>query len=339
MKKNKILLVAAMVVLLFVIALSGCAQQNVEKTPCDHIFLRQDCNSPRKCLHCNETEGEPVGHSWIPASCQEAKHCFYCKITEGEKTDHDWRDATCRKAKHCYKCDLVEGEPLEHVWTEATCTTKKTCTLCKKTEGEVNPHNYVMNSCADCGETLASNYKELVRYLNSNYSTLETPLGTVTGITFSIDDHDPPLYCTCDYVLNIETSLYVKDVKHSLDAILGSDYYAYEDRVQTLMAMIEYAHEVSRIAMEAFPDKKMKGSFYDWGYKYPTIKEGFWSISYLSFSNYDKTENVPSHWRMNEYAGDSLSDYFSVTNQLKQDVASRMPYDITFKIIPGRKNQ
>lgn len=330
----KLLKVTALAAL--VLALTGCAVL-LEET-CQHQWTNADCVTAKTCTLCGEVDGEALDHRWINATCTQAKYCMRCFITEGEPKPHDWRDATCKKAKYCFKCGLTEGQPLEHQWTEATCTSKKTCTLCKKTEGTVKDHNYVKNECTACGAKLATTYKELERYLNSKYSKLVTPLGTVTGITFEITDNYPPLYSPCDYELHIETSLYVKDIKYSLVSIIASDYFAYEDRVQTLMAMIEFEHTISQIAMDAFPDKKMKGCFFDWGYEYPNIQMGYWNIQYLTFCNYDGPINgsnysatTLSHWRINEYGGDGISDYFGVRNALKDDVAKRLPYDITFK--------
>ena len=302
MKKLYFFLLWIFVPMILTFVFTGCSKE----TACVHDWKDIDCNTPKTCSLCGATDGEVIGHSWISASCSQPKYCYRCRLTEGEPTEHDWREATCRKAKYCFDCKITEGEPLEHIWTEATCTTKKTCTLCKKTEGNVNAHNYVKNTCSVCGDVLASTYSELQYYLNDNYGEIVTPLGTVSGVTFEIIDHDPPLYSPCDYELRILTSLYVKDKNHSIASLLASDYYSYEDRVNTLIAVIEYAHEVSQIASDAFPDKKMKGCFFDSGYKYPNIKEGYWNTQYLTFLNYDGpgmgsySATTLSHWRINE---------------------------------------
>ena len=315
-------------------ALAGCSSM------CRHNWTEADCLNAKTCSLCGTIDGEALDHNWIDATCKKEKHCLRCGITEGEPLSHNWREATCQKAKHCSLCGVTEGVPLEHNWTEATCVSKKACTLCNKTEGALQDHNYVKNECTVCGEKLATTYAELERYLNRNYSKLVTPLGTVSGITFEITDNYPPLYAPCDYEIHIETDLYVTDLKHTLVALIAADYFPYEDRVQTLIAIIEYEHEISRICMEAFPDKKMKGCFFDWGYEYPHIQVGYWNVQYLSFCNYDGPINVSnysattlSHWRINEYGGDGISDHFGVPNALKNDVAGRLPYDITFR--PG----
>ena len=322
------------IAILALVVLAGCSLPDKH---CEHKWINIDCNTPKTCSLCKATEGDPIGHSWISATCKKPKYCFRCQITEGETLDHDWREATCRKAKYCFNCRITEGNPLEHIWTEATCKTKRTCTLCKKTEGDTIPHNYVKNVCTVCGEKLASTYNDLVRYLNDNYDKLETPLGTITDITFEIQDNNPPIHSPCDYELRIVTSLYIKDKKHSVASLLSSDYYPYEDRVKTLTAVIEYAHEVSELAINAFPDKKMKGCFFDSGYDYPNFKVGYWNVQYLTFLNYDGpgmgsySSTTLSHWRINEILGDGISDHFGVPNALKEDVKSRLSYDITFK--------
>ena len=52
---------------------------------------------------------------------------------------------------------------------------------------------------------------------------------------------------------------------------------------------------------------------------------------FVNVANYAST--TLSHWRINEYGGDGISDHFGVPNALKDDAAGRLPYDITFK--PG----
>lgn len=104
---------------------------------CKHeIWNDANCELPKTCAECGETEGEPLGHSWVDATCTAPKTCSVCQKTEGEALGHNWADATCEAPKTCQRCSLTEGEALGHTWEDATTETPKTCTVCAKTEGE-----------------------------------------------------------------------------------------------------------------------------------------------------------------------------------------------------------
>jgi hypothetical protein len=126
MKKNLTLIVLVLVVAL---ALSACG--------CKHeTWNEANCENPKTCADCGETEGAPLGHSWLAATCETAKTCEVCDKTEGEVPGHTWVEADCENAKTCSTCGKVEGEALGHAWLDATTETPKTCETCGLTEGE-----------------------------------------------------------------------------------------------------------------------------------------------------------------------------------------------------------
>lgn len=303
-----------------------------------HKAADADCISPSVCEVCGVTVKEALGHDWQEATCTEPKTCNRCSETEGDPLGHSWTEATCTEPKACARCEATEGEALGHAWIEATCTAKKQCPTCGVKTGSPLGHEYEKNLCIRCEDKLISNYDELVDYLNKNYHTLSTPLGDVAGISYSVWDHDPPLYYAYDYELKIETSLFVDEIKYSLGSIITADYYPYEDRLATFVALVEFEHEVAQIAMDAFPDKKVLGCFYQWGYEYAAVQVGFHDKSYLPFCNYDgpmmgfdySTTKI-SNWRINEYGGDQFIDpYKDEHYKLLRDVKKETGYDITF---------
>lgn len=75
-------------------------------------------------------------HEWAAADCDTPKTCNLCAETEGEALGHTWADATCTVPKTCSACQETEGEALGHTWTDATTEAPKTCTVCAATEGE-----------------------------------------------------------------------------------------------------------------------------------------------------------------------------------------------------------
>ncbi len=126
MKKNLTLVV---LILVCALALSACG--------CKHeTWLDANCETPKTCAECGETEGAALGHVWLAATCENPKTCETCGKTEGEALGHSWMDADCETAKTCASCKLTEGEALGHVWLDATTDAPKTCETCGKTEGE-----------------------------------------------------------------------------------------------------------------------------------------------------------------------------------------------------------
>lgn len=92
-----------------------------------------------------------ISHEWQDATCSGPKKCVKCEETEGEALPHTWVEATCSKAKHCEVCQTEEGEALPHTWIEATYQTAKTCEVCNTVEGEpLTPDFVTHNMKADC---------------------------------------------------------------------------------------------------------------------------------------------------------------------------------------------
>lgn len=125
--KKRLTLIA--LVLVCALALSACG--------CKHeTWTDANCETPKTCADCGETEGAPLGHSWTAATCETPKTCETCGKTEGEALGHAWVDADCENPKTCSNCKLTEGEALGHAWVDATTEAPKTCETCGLTEGE-----------------------------------------------------------------------------------------------------------------------------------------------------------------------------------------------------------
>ncbi len=125
--KKKLLLLALALCLVLTLAACGCKHET---------WVDADCDTPKTCAECGETEGEALGHTWTDAACDTPKTCSRCGETEGEALGHNWNEATCKTAKFCSRCSLVEGEALGHDWLDATTDAPKTCATCGETEGE-----------------------------------------------------------------------------------------------------------------------------------------------------------------------------------------------------------
>lgn len=118
--------VPLLIVLCFLLASCGCK----------HEWQAADCETPKTCSLCEETEGEALGHTWQDATCETPKTCSVCQKTEGDALGHTWTEATCQVLKTCSVCQKTEGELADHKWEDATTEAPKTCTVCQKTEGE-----------------------------------------------------------------------------------------------------------------------------------------------------------------------------------------------------------
>lgn len=121
MKKKTIALLLTLAVLC---SLTACGHE--------HTWVEADCEHPRTCPECGETEGEPLGHDWTEADCTHPKTCTRCGKTDGEALGHlpgDWRKdhidvvhASRREKLSCTRCgekidvrtvpmeSLVEGD-------------------------------------------------------------------------------------------------------------------------------------------------------------------------------------------------------------------------------------
>ena len=126
MKKKLALMILALVCAL---AMTACGCKHETWNPAD-------CETPKTCAECGETEGAPLGHSWAAATCETPKTCEICGKVDGEALGHAWADADCENPKTCGTCKLTEGEALGHSWQEATTEAPKTCATCAATEGE-----------------------------------------------------------------------------------------------------------------------------------------------------------------------------------------------------------
>lgn len=123
---------------------------------CEHEFeviknVGATCTTEGKivqqCTKCNKETEEILPafeHEWQDADCENPKTCQLCEETDGEKGGHKWAEATCEAPKTCSSCGLTEGEALSadrtHSWKAATCTEPKTCTICSVAEGTTIEH-------------------------------------------------------------------------------------------------------------------------------------------------------------------------------------------------------
>ena len=169
-KKMKKLICVCVLCALCLMVLAGCQ--------CEHEFADANCETPKTCTKCGETEGEALGHTWTDADCTTPKTCSVCKATEGEALGHTWVDADCVTAKTCSVCKATEGEALGHTWVDATCAAPQTCSVCAVTEGETLEHTWVdatteaPKTCSVCAATEGERIITDERFTTANCAAL-----------------------------------------------------------------------------------------------------------------------------------------------------------------------
>jgi hypothetical protein len=57
-----------------------------------HSWIDADCDTPKTCTTCGETEGKALGHAWVDATTEAPKTCSRCALTEGDKLPGDTPD-------------------------------------------------------------------------------------------------------------------------------------------------------------------------------------------------------------------------------------------------------
>ncbi len=275
-----------------------------------HAWEDAKCYVPKRCKLCDLTEGGLAEHKYKEATCEEPKTCTGCYRTEGEKADHTWLEAECNLPKRCLYCRAIEGDTLGHAWVEANCQAPQTCSRCQITKGGKGDHVYNKNICDICNEKVIQNYNDLRKYLNKHFHTMETKIGNVSDITYEIVDKNTSIFSSVDFTIRIDTRLYCDEKGASLELMLGSSLFSYSDRVQALCDLFEFEYKVAQVAMEAFPDKKIDGSFFYDGYEYPSLQVGYQSHSYLGFRNYRSSETVKEGYDSTELCEWHISERF-----------------------------
>ena len=97
-------------ILFLCLSLSGCQ--------CEHEWKDANCEDPKTCRLCGETQGDPLDHIWSEISCAAPVTCHDCGKTRGEALPHTWVEASCTEPKSCQECGATEGEALGHSFGE-----------------------------------------------------------------------------------------------------------------------------------------------------------------------------------------------------------------------------
>lgn len=130
---------------------------------------------------------------------------------------------------------------------------------------------------------------DLDKYLDRNYSTLETPIGTlnftyyINENEYNISDYDYWVQTKYGNIINSPYNLASFSPTLMESSIKISD----SDKEKTKELLKDFQKEIAEVCIKVFPNKKITGEYYDSWYRYPNLKVDLITRKYCSWSNYD----------------------------------------------------
>lgn len=124
---------------------------------------------------------------------------------------------------------------------------------------------------------------DLEKYLKKNFGTLKAKYATfdVSDSIKVIENEDE--YTCFDLAIVIDWA----DIEDGYYKIQDSKKYTKEQKKWMDTLIKRYQKKIADIAMKAFPKKKIRGGFLDYGYEYPNIKEDYYEGAVFGWKNYE----------------------------------------------------
>ncbi|MDP8218162.1 MAG: hypothetical protein P9M03_05500 [Candidatus Theseobacter exili] len=128
---------------------------------------------------------------------------------------------------------------------------------------------------------------ELQQYLEDNFSSLETSLGT-TNFTFYVSENTLTFF-SYDYdIWVMYDSGFFGDLQFSINVTSAMSKIVCQE-------IKDFQENLAHSVISALPDKKIRGGYhYSW-YDYPSIREGIHIINYYSWLNYFPTASYSEY--------------------------------------------
>jgi len=142
--------------------------------------------------------------------------------------------------------------------------------------------------------TSINNKTDLRDYVLKNYSIINTPKGDfkLTVIVFENSARTSPYH--------YDISLYNSSLFYELQ--FGTKYNK-EERAVINQILKNHQEKLGKDIIKLLPNKKIRGSYFTCGYRYPTIQADYWSMSWHSWQNYSENSYnlednniVDFHW-------------------------------------------
>ena len=135
------------------VGLSAC-QGQVSEQGCQHTY-ENACDS--MCNVCEEER--EITHNFSNADCDTPKTCSICGQTEGVALGHEWTTPDgdyCEAQSTCSVCGATDGVNVEHsVVDDGDCTTEAVCGLCGKVMISANAQHIPQADDGDCTTAVA----------------------------------------------------------------------------------------------------------------------------------------------------------------------------------------
>lgn len=136
---------------------------------------------------------------------------------------------------------------------------------------------------------------ELKTFLDENYSSVDTSLGT-TKFKFSIIENETIMSAYDFWIMVNYESDFFYDLKYS-------NKITNEQREKVKSELKDHQEKIGKAVIERMPDKKFLGGYYDSWYRYPNLEIDLITRQYYSWTNFDGSiadryeETKPSTFR------------------------------------------
>lgn len=263
-----------------------------------------------------------INGSWYHFSKIQTPHIFKGEMNTGWLKDDDGKWYYLYTNGAMAYNTIIDGYKLgaDGAWIPDTnITTNTTNTATSTTNNNsattVTENTYLNNQTSIKNENNTTNKKniksvnDLKKYLTDNYSTLETPIGTLK-FTFSIHENDRS-WAEYDYDISTKYGTIEND-KYNLYifspySLESSIKVSSKDREKTIELLKEHQRKIAKLAIDSFPDKKIQGSYYDGWYRYPNLKLDWVSRDFFSWNNYDEIDE--DYRGFDDYYNTEVTDF------------------------------
>lgn len=164
-------------------------------------------------------------------------------------------------------------------------------------DGEILNNSDTSSQSSNKPSNKITNRGELTQYLQDNYGSLNTIIGT-TQFTFDVDENSITIF-PWDYWIRVryEYSFF--------DGAMLSNKYTSQEKNTLKQQLKSHQEKLAKDIISKMPDKKFYGGYYDSYYKYPNLKMDLQTTYYYSWTNY----NEPDYLSKDKYSDTKPSTF------------------------------
>jgi len=158
----------------------------------------------------------------------------------------------------------------------------------------------VVDSNKDTSKSSITTSTDFEDYLNSTYSSINTPMGKIQ-FKHRVSENKSEVFAYDFYITTEWEGLSPYDIEYSSS-------YSSSDKDKTKNKLKDIQKSIYNDFIAFFPSKKAMGGYCQSWYEYPTLKVGYNSIRFLSWCNYDDSDDVYA------YKTSKISDFKWIPN-------------------------